>query len=48
VIGVQDVAQIRSIYGHEIAQSMLQNLKTKVMLACADPGHGALFLRRHR
>lgn len=37
VIGVQDVAQIRGIYGPEVAQTMLQNLKTKVMLACADP-----------
>jgi len=36
VIGVQDVAQIRGIYGPEVAQTMLQNLKTKVMLACAD------------
>jgi hypothetical protein len=43
VIGVQDVAQIRSIYGHEIAQSMLQNLKTKVMLACADPDTARYF-----
>ena len=43
VIGVQDVAQIRSIYGHEIAQTMLQNLKTKVMLACADPDTARYF-----
>jgi hypothetical protein len=43
VIGIQDVAQIRSIYGHEIAQSMLQNLKTKVMLACADPDTARYF-----
>ena len=43
VIGVQDVAQIRSIYGHEIAQSILQNLKTKVMLACADPDTARYF-----
>ncbi len=43
VIGVQDVAQIRSIYGYETAQSMLQNLKTKVMLACADPDTARYF-----
>jgi hypothetical protein len=43
VIGVQDVAQIRSTYGHEIAQTMLQNLKTKVMLACADPDTARYF-----
>jgi len=43
VIGVQDVAQIRGIYGPEIAQTMLQNLKTKVMLACADPDTARYF-----
>ena len=43
VIGVQDVAQIRGIYGREIAQTMLQNLKTKVMLACADPDTARYF-----
>ncbi|HXQ21961.1 MAG TPA: type IV secretion system DNA-binding domain-containing protein, partial [Candidatus Acidoferrales bacterium] len=43
VIGVQDVAQIRAIYGPEVAQTMLQNLKTKVMLACADPDTARYF-----
>lgn len=43
VIGVQDVAQIRGIYGPEVAQTMLQNLKTKVMLACADPDTARYF-----
>jgi hypothetical protein len=43
VIGVQDVAQIRGIYGQEVAQTMLQNLKTKVMLACADPDTARYF-----
>jgi type IV secretory pathway TraG/TraD family ATPase VirD4 len=43
VIGVQDVAQIRAIYGVEVAQTMLQNLKTKVMLACADPDTARYF-----
>lgn len=43
VIGVQDVAQIRGIYGQETAQTMLQNLKTKVMLACADPDTARYF-----
>jgi hypothetical protein len=43
VIGVQDVAQIRGIYGPEIAQTMLQNLKTKIMLACADPDTARYF-----
>ena len=43
VIGVQDVAQIRAIYGPEIAQTMLQNLKTKIMLACADPDTARYF-----
>jgi DNA polymerase III delta prime subunit len=43
VIGVQDVAQIRAIYGAEVAQTMLQNLKTKVMLACADPDTARYF-----
>jgi hypothetical protein len=43
VIGVQDVAQIRALYGAEIAQTMLQNLKTKVMLACADPDTARYF-----
>ena len=43
VIGVQDVAQIRALYGPEVAQTMLQNLKTKVMLACADPDTARYF-----
>jgi DNA polymerase III delta prime subunit len=43
VIGVQDVAQIRALYGSEVAQTMLQNLKTKVMLACADPDTARYF-----
>jgi type IV secretory pathway TraG/TraD family ATPase VirD4 len=43
VIGVQDVAQIRGIYGPEVAQTMLQNLKTKIMLACADPDTARYF-----
>jgi hypothetical protein len=43
VIGVQDVAQIRAIYGPEVAQTMLQNLRTKVMLACADPDTARYF-----
>ena len=43
VIGVQDVAQIRGIYGQEVAQTMLQNLKSKVMLACADPDTARYF-----
>ena len=43
VIGVQDVAQIRGIYGQEVAQTMLQNLKTKVMLTCADPDSARYF-----
>ncbi|MGH7936087.1 MAG: type IV secretion system DNA-binding domain-containing protein, partial [Chthoniobacterales bacterium] len=43
VIGVQDVAQIRGIYGPDVAQTMLQNLKTKVMLACADPDTARYF-----
>jgi Type IV secretion-system coupling protein DNA-binding domain len=43
VIGVQDVAQIRGIYGPEIAQTMLQNLRTKVLLGCADPDTARYF-----
>jgi DNA polymerase III delta prime subunit len=43
VIGVQDVAQIRGLYGPDITQTMLQNLKTKVMLACADPDTARYF-----
>ena len=40
VIGMQQVSQIESIYGPEDAQTIVGQLRNKLILACADPKTG--------